>query len=93
MVLLFMSPWIIGFLAFTVYPMLSSLYFSFTKLRPAVDAALDRARELPLHVHEGSGLLDRDQATRVWIIVVGVPLRILVGDRHGVAARAPEARA
>jgi multiple sugar transport system permease protein len=27
---LFMSPWIIGFVAFTVYPMLSSLYFSFT---------------------------------------------------------------
>ena len=25
-----MSPWIIGFVAFTVYPMLSSLYFSFT---------------------------------------------------------------
>ena len=29
-VALFMSPWIIGFVAFTVYPMLSSLYFSFT---------------------------------------------------------------
>ncbi len=29
--LLFMSPWIIGFSAFYVYPMASSLYFSFTK--------------------------------------------------------------
>jgi multiple sugar transport system permease protein len=29
-VLLFMSPWIIGFLVFYVYPMLASLYFSFT---------------------------------------------------------------
>ena len=29
-VLLFMSPWVIGFLAFTLYPMISSLYFSFT---------------------------------------------------------------
>jgi multiple sugar transport system permease protein len=29
-VLLFMAPWVIGFLVFTVYPMLSSLYFSFT---------------------------------------------------------------
>jgi multiple sugar transport system permease protein len=28
--LLFLSPWIIGFLAFYVYPMLSTLYFSFT---------------------------------------------------------------
>jgi multiple sugar transport system permease protein len=29
-VLLFMSPWIIGFSVFIVYPMVSSLYFSFT---------------------------------------------------------------
>lgn len=28
--LLFISPWIIGFLAFTVYPFLASLFFSFT---------------------------------------------------------------
>ena len=26
-----MSPWIIGFVAFYVYPMLASLYFSFTR--------------------------------------------------------------
>jgi len=30
-VLLFMSPWIIGFIVFLLYPMLSSLYFSFTR--------------------------------------------------------------
>jgi multiple sugar transport system permease protein len=30
-VLLFMSPWILGFLLLILYPMLSSLYFSFTK--------------------------------------------------------------
>lgn len=30
-VLLFLSPWIVGFLVFVVYPMASSLYFSFTK--------------------------------------------------------------
>ena len=28
--ILFISPWIIGFVAFTLYPMLSSLYTSFT---------------------------------------------------------------
>lgn len=27
----FISPWIIGFLAFTAYPMIASLYFSFTR--------------------------------------------------------------
>ena len=29
-VALFLSPWIIGFLAFIVYPMFASLYYSFT---------------------------------------------------------------
>ena len=29
--LLFASPWILGFLAFSVYPLISSLYYSFTK--------------------------------------------------------------
>ena len=28
--LFFVAPWIIGFLAFTVYPFFASLYFSFT---------------------------------------------------------------
>ena len=31
--LLFVSPWIIGFLAFTLVPIASSLYFSFTRYR------------------------------------------------------------
>jgi len=30
MVLAFMSPWLIGFLVFTLYPVISSLYYSFT---------------------------------------------------------------
>lgn len=37
--LLFVSPWLIGFLLWTVYPLVSSLYYSFTRydlLRPAV---------------------------------------------------------
>jgi multiple sugar transport system permease protein len=31
--LLFASPWILGFLAFTLYPMAASLYYSFTSYR------------------------------------------------------------
>ena len=37
--LLFVSPWLIGFLAFTVYPLVSSFYYSFTRydlLKPPV---------------------------------------------------------
>lgn len=29
--LLFISPWLVGFLAFTIYPLVSSLYYSFTR--------------------------------------------------------------
>ena len=35
--LLFVSPWIIGFLAFTVIPMIASLVFSFTNLQLTMD--------------------------------------------------------
>jgi multiple sugar transport system permease protein len=42
--LMFVSPWIIGFLAFTIYPLFSSLYYSFhfyDLLRPARFIGLD----------------------------------------------------
>jgi multiple sugar transport system permease protein len=32
--LLFALPWIIGFLAFSVYPLAASLYYSFTEFNP-----------------------------------------------------------
>ncbi len=47
--LLFVSPWIIGFLLFTFYPLASSLYYSFTRydlLRPAVWIGLGNYIEL-----------------------------------------------
>ncbi len=49
--LLFISPWIIGFLAFCVYPVLSSLYFSlcdYSVLSPAVFIGLQNYRDLAL---------------------------------------------
>lgn len=42
--LAFISPWLIGLLAFTVYPLISSLYFSMTRydlIRPPVFIGLD----------------------------------------------------
>ena len=47
--LLFVSPWLIGFLLWTVYPLLSSFYYSFTRydlLRPAVWIGLGNYIEL-----------------------------------------------
>jgi multiple sugar transport system permease protein len=73
-----MSPWIVGFLFLIAYPMVSSLYFSFTKytlLSPPVWIGLENYRLL----------FTRDPffwlaiRNTVWIIVVGVPLRIAFG--------------
>ena len=76
-VLLFMSPWIAGFLGLVLYPMLSSLYFSFTKYS---------LLEQPVWLgFQNYSFMFRDplfwQAFRntIWIIVVGVPLRIVFG--------------
>src|SRR5688572_20510354 len=47
--LLFVSPWLIGFLAFTLYPVLAALYYSLTRydlLRSPVFIGLDNYIEI-----------------------------------------------
>ncbi len=46
--LLFISPWIIGFLVFTLFPMLATLVFSFMNLR-LTDNPLDPSKFVGLH--------------------------------------------
>jgi multiple sugar transport system permease protein len=73
-VLLFMSPWIVGFVGLILYPMLSSLYFSFTRY-----SLLSAPEWVGL---ENYKLMLRDPffwlaiRNTVWVILVGVPLRI-----------------
>ena len=47
--LLFVSPWLIGFMLWTIYPLISSLYYSFTRydlLRPPVFIGLKNYIEI-----------------------------------------------
>ena len=47
--LLFVSPWLIGFLVWAVYPVVASVYYSFTRydlLRPAVFIGLENYRQI-----------------------------------------------
>ena len=47
--LFFISPWLLGVLLWTVYPLASSLYYSFTRydlMRPAVFIGLENYREI-----------------------------------------------
>jgi multiple sugar transport system permease protein len=77
-VLLFMSPWIAGFLGLILYPMVSSLYFSFTKYSLLEDPKW-------IGTQNYSFMFTKDPLfwlafrNTIWIILVGVPLRILFG--------------
>lgn len=74
--LLFASPWLLGFLAFTLFPILSSLYYSFTRydlLRPPVFLGLDNY----------INILTDDEDFRtvayntLWWVVFSTPLGVL----------------
>jgi multiple sugar transport system permease protein len=77
-VLLFMSPWIVGFLALTLYPMVSSLYFSFTHYQ-----LLGVPEWIGLDNYVFMFTKDPFFWKAVWntvfIIAIGVPLRIIFG--------------
>jgi multiple sugar transport system permease protein len=74
--LLWVSPWIVGFLAFTIYPIVASLYYSFTSydvLRPATFIGLKNYSEM----------LFKDKVFRLTIsntlyfVVIGVPVGLV----------------
>ena len=76
--LAFMSPWIIGFCAFFVYPVVSSLYFSFTKydiLTDPVWVGLDNYR----FMFTSDGRFWTAVYNTAWIVAVIVPLQVAVG--------------
>jgi multiple sugar transport system permease protein len=75
-VLLFMAPWIVGFFAFILYPMLSSLYFSFTKydlLKTPQWAGLFNYR----FMFTKDPQFWQAMKNTLWIIAVGIPTRIV----------------
>ena len=76
--LAFMSPWIIGFCAFFVYPVVSSLYFSFTKydiLTDPVWVGLDNYR----FMFSSDGRFWTAVYNTAWIVAVIVPLQVAFG--------------
>ncbi|HEY1126630.1 MAG TPA: sugar ABC transporter permease [Actinomycetota bacterium] len=71
-----MSPWILGFFAFILYPMLASLYFSFTRynlLQPPEWVGLFNYKFMFLH----DPLFWQSVRNTVWIVVFGVPISIV----------------
>jgi multiple sugar transport system permease protein len=76
--LAFMSPWIIGFSAFYVYPIVSSLYFSFTRydiLTQPVWVGLDNYK----FMFTSDARFWISVRNTVWIVAIIVPLQIAFG--------------
>lgn len=74
--LLFISPWIIGFLIFTLYPMVASLYYSFTEFH------VRKAPELIGFANYAELFSDKlfwtSLANTLYLVVIGVPLTLFL---------------
>jgi multiple sugar transport system permease protein len=74
--LFFVSPWLIGLLAFYLYPIGASLYYSFTNytvLQPPVWTGLDNFREI-LH----DPVFWTSLSNTLYMVVVGIPIYTVV---------------
>ena len=78
-VVAFLSPWIVGFAVLYVYPMLASLYYSFTKY----DGSKAGPRWTGLSNYQfmftKDSLFWLSLRNTIWMVVVSVPLAILLG--------------
>ena len=74
-VLLFLSPWIIGFLIFTLYPMVASLYFSFTKYDMLGQPSFIGLRNYQFMFTKDPNFWLSIKNT-LWIIVIAIPVRL-----------------
>jgi ABC-type sugar transport system permease subunit len=80
--LLFASPWIIGFLIFGLYPMMMTLFYSFTKfniLQPPHFVGFENYVKM---VHDP--LFWQSVWNTLYITILGVPLSIVLGVGAGV---------
>jgi multiple sugar transport system permease protein len=75
-VLLFMSPWIIGFVAFYVYPMLSTLYFSFTHYDLSGSARWVGFSNYAFMFTKDPQFWQAMRNT-IWVILVATPIQIV----------------
>lgn len=73
--LLFASPWIIGFIIFTLYPILTSFYYSFTKFsvfKPPVFVGFQSYREIV-----SSELFSKSLFNTLYMTALATPVGIL----------------
>jgi multiple sugar transport system permease protein len=77
-VIAFLAPWIVGFCAFVAYPMLASLYFSFTDYNMSNTNNWVGLRNYRIAFTADSSFWVAVRNT-LWIICIAVPAKILFG--------------
>jgi multiple sugar transport system permease protein len=70
--MLFISPWFIGLVLFTLYPMLASLYYSFTEYHPIKPT--NGGLELRRDAHRQA--FWKSLANTLYMVAIGVPLTL-----------------
>jgi len=75
--LLFVSPWLLGFLAFGLYPTLASLYYSFTRYTGFGSPVFTGLTNYGLMLHDP--VFWKAVWNTVYLTMLGVPLTILLG--------------
>ena len=95
LVLLLMAPWLVGFSVFFGYPLVMSVYLSFTHYDLLSPPKLDRDRRTTSTSSRSDPQVGPAVKNTLWIIAIMVPLQVLFA--FGVAtmlrARAPRRRA
>lgn len=75
--LLFASPWLIGFLIFSIYPISASLYYSFTKFNlftTATFVGLSNYKQLIVH----DDLFWKSLYNTVYMTIIGTPVFLIL---------------
>lgn len=76
---IFIAPWLIGFLVFTLGPMLASLFFSFTQYNVLSDPHWVGLRNYTEMVNDDQKLLAKAFMNVLYLGGIGVPLGIITG--------------
>src|SRR5256885_3126183 len=81
-VLTFMAPALIGIIAFFVYPLITAIYFSFTKFNLLTPPEWVGLRNYQNMLHD-TNLIKATQNT-IWLVLVMVPTQVLFGLGTGM---------
>jgi multiple sugar transport system permease protein len=77
-VLLFLAPWLVGVGLFLVYPLLATVYFSFTRYDLLTNPVWVGLRNWDFLLHKDPHVWQAFGNT-LWLVLVMVPLRVLFG--------------